>query len=62
MLSQLEEQMESRSHIIFIESVLVDQTIVQQNLNAAKRTMPDYEGLRPEAALDDFKQRIAQCV
>lgn len=50
--------MESRSHIIFLESVCSDENIINENIRAVKLNMPDYEGVDKEQAAQDFRNRI----
>eukprot|EP00944_MAST-04C_sp_MAST-4C-sp1_P011085 g11085.t1 len=57
-LNELEELMESKSHIIFIESICNNEDIIHENILAVKLNMPDYKGENPEDAVRDFKARI----
>ena len=52
--------MESRSHIIFVESVCSDENIINENIQAVKLKMPDYEDWDKDAAAQDFRDRIAK--
>jgi 6-phosphofructo-2-kinase/fructose-2,6-biphosphatase 2 len=51
--------LESRSHIIFIESVCDDETIIDHNITATKLSMPDYAHSSADEAIADFKSRIS---
>jgi broad specificity phosphatase PhoE/predicted kinase len=44
---------------IFVESVCNDAAIVERNIRATKLSMPDYAGMEPDAAVADFRARIA---
>lgn len=57
-VNEVEEIMESRSHIIFIESVCTDLSLIDANIRTAKLTMPDYKGISPDEATADFRERI----
>jgi len=50
--------LESRSHIIFVESVCEDTEIIEHNIEATWRKMPDYQELDKESAVKDFHERI----
>lgn len=49
----------SRGHVMFIESVVNDESLVEHNIREVKLTMPDYEGATEKQAIDDFRARIA---
>jgi len=57
-LESLMPILQSRRHIIFIESICDDEAIVEENIKSVKLTMPDYRGLDPKEAILDFKKRI----
>ena len=61
-VNEVEEIMESRSHIIFIESVCTDMSLIDANIRTAKLTMPDYKGISPDEATADFRERIKMYV
>lgn len=44
---------------VFVESVCTDPGIVESNIRETKLSMPDYAGMDPEAAVADFRARIA---
>jgi broad specificity phosphatase PhoE/predicted kinase len=46
-------------HVVFVESICNDPTIVEANIRANKARSPDYEGVPEEEAVRDFRQRIA---
>ncbi len=45
--------------VLFIESICHDTSIVESNITDTKLRSPDYVGVAPDAALADFRQRIA---
>jgi len=45
--------------VLFVESVCRDASIVEANVLATKLTSPDYVGMDPEEAVQDFRVRIA---
>lgn len=45
--------------VVFLESVCQDESIIENNIRQTKLHMPDYEGTDPDAAVRDFRQRIA---
>ncbi|PWN44022.1 bifunctional 6-phosphofructo-2-kinase/fructose-2,6-bisphosphate 2-phosphatase [Ceraceosorus guamensis] len=45
-------------HVMFLESICTDQSIVDANIRSVKISSPDYESWKPEKAVDDFKKRI----
>ena len=57
-MDELKDIVESRSHVIFIESVCNDENVINENILSVKLNMPDYKGKDPDAAMDDFKKRI----
>lgn len=48
----------SRGHVLFIESVVNDESLVEHNIREVKISMPDYEGASESEAIADFQQRI----
>jgi len=57
-IDRLMPVLQSHRNLIFIESVCEDKEMVKQNILSVKLSMPDYEGLDPKSAIEDFKQRI----
>lgn len=57
-IQELTGIMESKSHIIFVESICNNEDIINENIRAVKLNMPDYKGENPEKAVEDFKKRI----
>jgi len=57
-IEKLTPVLQSRRHLIFIESICDDPATVDQNIKSVKLTMPDYAGREPGDAIKDFKQRI----
>lgn len=49
---------EAGVQVLFIESVCNDESIIDANVRETKLTSPDYEGMDPDRAVADFKQRI----
>lgn len=43
--------------IFFLESICVDETILEQNIRTVKLGTPDYHDVDPEEAVSDFKER-----
>ena len=50
--------LESRSHVIFVESICTDNSIIESNIRATKVSMPDYKDMAADDAVLDFKRRI----
>lgn len=48
----------TRGHVLFIESVVNDESLVEHNIREVKVSMPDYEGATESEAIADFKERI----
>ncbi|KDO35158.1 hypothetical protein SPRG_00004 [Saprolegnia parasitica CBS 223.65] len=46
-------------HLLFIESVCDDEAIIERNIIDTKLRSPDYRGVTPEMAVEDFRKRIA---
>ena len=44
---------------LFVESVCTDPSVVDANVRETKLSMPDYAGVDPDAAVVDFRERIA---
>lgn len=44
---------------VFVESMSTDGALVEANIRETKLSMPDYAGVDPEAAVRDFRARIA---
>jgi len=42
-----------------VESVCNDRALVEANVRETKLSMPDYAGVDPDAAVADFRARIA---
>jgi len=57
-MQQLQDVVPSRSHVLFVESVVNDESLVEHNIREAKVSMPDYEGLPANEAIADFRNRI----
>ncbi len=45
--------------VVFIESVCEDEALIESNIRQTKLHMPDYAGMDPDAAVADFRERIA---
>jgi broad specificity phosphatase PhoE/adenylylsulfate kinase-like enzyme len=45
--------------VVFVESVCEDPSIIESNIRQTKLRMPDYAGMDPDAAVQDFRERIA---
>lgn len=45
--------------VVFVESVCEDPSIIESNIRQTKLHMPDYAGMDPAAAVQDFRERIA---
>ena len=45
--------------VVFVESVCEDPSIIESNIRQTKLHMPDYAGMDPDAAVQDFRERIA---
>lgn len=45
--------------VVFVESVCEDPAVVESNIRQTKLHMPDYAGMDPDAAVEDFRARIA---
>ena len=48
------------AEVIFIESICEDDAVVEANVRENKLRSPDYQEMAPEAAVADFRERIAQ--
>jgi len=51
---------ELRIKVIFIEVMCEDEKLIDENIRAVKLNLPDYAGMDPEQAVEDFKRRIKQ--
>lgn len=52
----------ARAHgvdVVFVESVCEDESVIESNIRQTKLHMPDYAGVAPDHAVDDFRARIA---
>ena len=58
LVDQLKPTLQSKSHIIFVESVCEDQSIIEDNIRATMQNMPDYQHMTKDEALEDFHGRI----
>uniref|UniRef100_A0A7S4M002 6-phosphofructo-2-kinase domain-containing protein n=1 Tax=Guillardia theta TaxID=55529 RepID=A0A7S4M002_GUITH len=58
LVDELSPILQSKSNIIFVESVCEDQTIVEQNIRATKLNLPTYHGMSEDSAIEDFRNRI----
>jgi len=58
LIDQLTPILQSKSHIIFVESVCDDEELISYNIRETKLNMPDYSDFDPDAAVQDFKARI----
>ncbi|MFO0565152.1 MAG: 6-phosphofructo-2-kinase/fructose-2,6-bisphosphatase [Polyangiaceae bacterium] len=47
-------------HVVFVESICEDETVVDANVRDNKLRSPDYIDVDPDAAASDFRARIAQ--
>lgn len=45
--------------VVFVESVCEDESVIESNIRQTKLHMPDYAGMDPDAAVRDFRARIA---
>jgi len=45
--------------VVFVESVCEDESVIESNIRQTKLHMPDYAGVDPDAAVRDFRARIA---
>lgn len=45
--------------LVFVESVCDDLEVIEDNIRGTKLLSPDYEGVDPEVAAEDFRARIA---
>ncbi len=45
--------------LVFIESICDEPAVVEANVRETKLSMPDYAGVDPEEAVEDFRARIA---
>jgi 6-phosphofructo-2-kinase / fructose-2,6-biphosphatase 3 len=45
--------------ITFVETICEDPTVIEENIRSTKLHLPDYEGLDHDAAIRDFRMRIA---
>ncbi len=59
-MEELKDVVESRSHVIFVESICNDENVINDNILSVKLNMPDYKGKDADAAVKDFKKRIDQ--
>lgn len=48
----------ARIDTIFVESICDDEELIMSNIREVKLTSPDYKGLDPEFAAQDFRRRI----
>jgi len=61
MVEELRSVVQSRSNVILVESVCEDPEIIQHNISATERSMPDYKGTESrEEVVADYTARI-QC-
>ena len=58
-LEELKSVVHSKSHVVFVEIICTDDSVIDNNIRAVKTTMPDYQGQDPEEAVRDFRERIA---
>ena len=58
LVDRLKPTLQSKSHVMFVESVCEDQSIIEGNIRATMRNMPDYQGMDEAAAMQDFRGRI----
>ncbi len=45
--------------VVYVESICEDPDLIEANIRATKLQSPDYEGVDPNVAVDDFRARIA---
>lgn len=57
--NRLKSVISSERKVIFVESVLSNNALIEANIREAKITMPDYMGVDEKTALTDFYERIA---
>jgi broad specificity phosphatase PhoE/predicted kinase len=58
--AMLRKRLEAKGiEVIFVETVCHDPAVVDRNVRETKLHSPDYAGVPPERAVDDFLQRIA---
>lgn len=50
---------EAGVQVIFVESICMDDAVVEANVRETKLKSPDYAGIDPDEAVRDFEQRIA---
>ncbi len=48
-----------KADVVFLESICNDPAIIEANIRAHKIRSPDYKGVDPDAAVADFRRRIA---
>lgn len=58
LVDQLKPVVQSRSHIIFVESVCEDTSIIESNIRTTMVKMPDYKDMSEEDGMKDFQGRI----
>ena len=47
------------AQVVFVESVCTDPALIEHNVRENKISSPDYQGMDPDAAVADFRRRIA---
>jgi predicted kinase len=57
-MSELQGVVHSPSHVVFVEIICNDDSVIDNNIRAVKTSMPDYKGKDAEEAVNDFRQRI----
>ena len=45
--------------LIWVESICEDESVIDRNIRACKLGTPDYEGMEANAAVEDFRTRVA---
>jgi broad specificity phosphatase PhoE/adenylylsulfate kinase-like enzyme len=53
---------EHHGELMWVESICNSSQIIDSNIRDTKLFSPDYKGMDPEDAVDDFKERIAQYI
>jgi hypothetical protein len=57
-MKELKDVVHSKSHVVFVEIICTDESVIENNIRAVKTSMPDYKGKNENDAVADFRQRI----